>query len=83
MVAANAMWHAMFQHLLQHLLHLQSAGGCTIFMHLETKYVKCTLAGAKPEIYMVCVWGAYGSKRGTWKLVPIEVEIVCSRAPSV
>ena len=58
-VVANARWHAVFQHLLQHMLDLQSIVGCTIFMHLETNFVKCTFAGAKPEIDVVCVWAMW------------------------
>ena len=55
MVAANAMWHRAFQHLLQHLLDLHSAGRCTIFMHLESNSVTCTFAGAKLGIDVICV----------------------------
>ena len=78
MLAANAMWHVLWQRLLQQLLDLQSAGGCAIFMHLETNFVKCTFAAAKLEIDVVCVCGVCGSKHGTQKWLPIQVETICS-----
>ena len=33
MVAANAIWLAIFQRLLRHLMTCQEAGGCNLYMH--------------------------------------------------
>ena len=55
MVAANAMWHAVFQRLLEHLLHFWEGGGCSLYMHPDTRSVKCTFLGANPESDVVCL----------------------------
>ena len=46
MVAANAMWQAVFRRLLQHLMTCQEASGCKLNMHLATNLVKCTFPSA-------------------------------------
>ena len=56
MVAANALWQALFQRLLRHLMTCQEAGGCKLYMHPATISVKCTFRSAEPESDVVCVW---------------------------
>ena len=56
MGAANAVWHAVFQRLLEHLLHLQEGGRCSPYMHPDTRSVKCAFSGANPSSDVVCVW---------------------------
>ena len=41
--------------LLEHLLHFQEGGGCSLYMHPDTRSVKCTFPGANPESDVVCV----------------------------
>ena len=77
MVAANAVWHVVFQRLLEHLLHFQDGGGCSLYMHPDTRSVKCAFPGANPESDVVCVCGTCGSKRGVRQWVPLDREAVC------
>ena len=77
MVAANAVWHVVFQRLLEHLLHFQDGGGCSLYMHPDTRSVKCAFLGANPESDEVCVCGTCGSKRGVRQWVPLDREAVC------
>ena len=77
MVAANAVWHAVFQRLLEHLLHFQEGGGCSLYMHPNTRSVKCTFPGANPESDVVCVCGTCGSKRGVPPSASLDSEAVC------
>ena len=77
MVAVNAVWHAVFQRLLEHLLHFQEGGGCSLYMHPDTRSVKCTFLGANPESDVVCVCGTCGSKRGVRQWAPPDREVVC------
>ena len=77
MVAADVVWHVVFQRLLEHLLHFQDAGGCSLYMHPDTRLVKCTFPGANPESDVVCVCATCGSKRGVRQWVPLDREAVC------
>ena len=77
MLAANAVWHVVFQRLLEHLLHFQDGGGCSLYLHQDTCSVKCTFPGAIPESDVVCVCGTCGSKRGVRQWVPLDKEAVC------
>ena len=83
MVAANAVWHAVFQRLLEHLLYFQVGGGYSLYMHPDTRSVKCTFSGANPQSDVVCVCvcvcvrGTCGSKRGVRQWVPLDWEAVC------
>ena len=70
-------WHVVFQRLLEHLLHFQDGGGCSLYMHPDTRSVKCTFPGADPESDVVCVCGTCGSKRGVRQWVPLDREAVC------
>ena len=76
MVAANAVWHVVLQRLLEHLLHFQDGGGCSLYMHPDTRSVKCTFPGANSESDVVCVCGTSGSKRGVREWVPLDKEAV-------
>ena len=64
MVAANVVWRTIFARLLHHLFELQGVGDCTILMHTETCYVKCTFVGTKEEVDVFCVCGTCGTKCG-------------------
>ena len=77
MVAANAVCHAVFQCLLDHLLHFQEGGGCSLYIHPDTRSVKGTFPGAKPESDVLCVCRTYGSKCGVRQWVPLERQAVC------
>ena len=77
MVAANAVWHAVLQRLLEHLLHFQEGGGSSLYRHPDTRSVKCTFPGANPESNVVCVCGTCGSKLGGHQWVPVDREAVC------
>ena len=66
-----------FQRLLEHLLHFQEGGGCSLYMHPDTRSVKCTFSGANPESDVVCVCGTCGSKRGVRQWVPLDREAIC------
>ena len=71
MVAANALWHTVFQGLLRQLMTCQEAGGCKLYTHSASISVKCTSPSAEPE---TDVCGSCGAKRGIHQWVPLQVE---------
>ena len=56
MVAAHAIWHTVFQRLLQRLMTCHEACGRTLYMHPATNLVKCIFLVQEPKpIWFVCV----------------------------
>ena len=57
MVAANAVWHAVFQRLLEHLLHFQVGRGCSLYLPPKQPFGEMHLSMCKSREWCgVFVW---------------------------
>ena len=60
MVAANEIWHTVFQRLLRRFMTCHEACGRTLCMHPATNLVKCIFFDARAENNLVCVCATCG-----------------------